>query len=102
MASPSPRSREGSISGRAVTDIVDDIGHGRAQWVSILLGGQIYFSEGCVLLVVGVSAGVVAKEWSLPPVERAWLVAVVFTGVLIGSSLSGALCDTLGRRTPLV
>lgn len=98
----SPRSQpRGSITGRSVTDIVDDIGYGRAQWVAILLGGQIYFSEGCVLLVVGVSAGVVAKEWALEPVQRAWLVAVVFMGVLVGSSISGSMCDLIGRRIPL-
>jgi len=101
MSLQSPRSQRGSITGRSVTEIVDDIGYGRAQWVAILLGGQIYFSEGCVLLVVGVSAGVVAKEWALAPVERAWLVAVVFMGVLVGSSISGGMCDLIGRRIPL-
>lgn len=85
-----------------LTDVIDRIGFGWAQYAQCALGGGVYFADGAEILLIGAVTTALTEEWDLDRHQRANVVSIVFIGVLIGSLLSGPMGDWVGRRCPIL
>ncbi len=90
---------------KSVSDWIDDLGVGWAQYRTLLVGGGAWLISGSILFVLSGTIKLVAHNppsWDLNVYEQGLLVAVVFAGVLFGNVSSGLVGDTLGRKGPVI
>eukprot|EP00928_Gymnodinium_smaydae_P071355 TRINITY_DN54972_c0_g1_i1.p1 TRINITY_DN54972_c0_g1~~TRINITY_DN54972_c0_g1_i1.p1 ORF type:complete len:516 (-),score=106.15 TRINITY_DN54972_c0_g1_i1:63-1610(-) len=93
------RSRDGPP---ALAEVIDRLGMGRAQAITILLGGLVWFADGSELLIISSASKSVTDEWGLNAFQSGSVVSMVFIGILVGNLLSGTLGDTYGRLAPIL
>jgi len=78
--------------------IIEEIGFGLAQIRIIILAGGVALADGAELYLLGAITAAVQEEWHLTPLERGFVVSIVFFGVLVGNACSGLFGDVYGRR----
>lgn len=78
--------------------IIEQLGFGFAQIRAGLVGGGIWISDGSELLLISSVTRAVSDEWHLGPMQRGFIVTIVYVGVCFGNLFSGPLADSWGRR----
>lgn len=73
-----------------VSDWIESLGFGRAQWFMAIPTCGVWMADGAELLLIASVTRAVAFEWGLSGLERSMATAIVFVGVLIGNFLSGS------------
>jgi len=81
-----------------LSNVVDRIGWGRAQFVQLFAGGGIFCADGAELLLMSAVAREVAVEWKLTHAQRGFAVSLVYIGMLTGNLFCGPSGDRFGRR----
>lgn len=81
---------------------IDGWGLGFSQLFIGICAGGVWLADGSELLLISSVTREVAEEWVLDPLQRGFVVTIVFFGILVGNFLSGPYADALGRRQPIV
>lgn len=81
---------------------IDQIGFGRSQYITCFFGGGVWLADGAELLIIGTVTDAVAAEWNLSPMERGFVVTLVFVGIFMGNLVSGPLSDWQGRKPSIL
>merc|ERR1719162_2781097 len=79
--------------------IIEQLGFGLAQIRAGLVGGGIWIADGSELLLISSVTRAVSDEWHLGPMQRGFIVTIVYVGVCFGNIASGPLADSCGRRS---
>eukprot|EP00747_Dinoflagellata_sp_TGD_P063285 gnl/TRDRNA2_/TRDRNA2_153384_c0_seq2.p1 gnl/TRDRNA2_/TRDRNA2_153384_c0~~gnl/TRDRNA2_/TRDRNA2_153384_c0_seq2.p1 ORF type:complete len:503 (+),score=56.63 gnl/TRDRNA2_/TRDRNA2_153384_c0_seq2:71-1510(+) len=85
-----------------IENVIEKIGFGRAQWYLMLLSTGIWFCDGAELALVSVLRKSVAHDLNLDHNQQAFLSTAAYSGILVGTVLSGKFGDTWGRRPPVL
>ena len=85
-----------------VEDVLDHVGVGRFHALLFVLCGALFMSDAAEVMLLGFLQKELRHEWSLSPVQAAYISASVFAGELAGACVGGILADTCGRRTVCV
>lgn len=83
-------------------EVIDNIGFGRVQIMSLFIGGSVWLADGAEILLISSVTKEVSDDWHLTPLERGSIVTIVFVGVLIGNAASGPYGDSFGRYNAIV
>jgi MFS transporter, putative metabolite transport protein len=70
----------------------------RMQWRVWMLAAAGKFFEGMVVFTTGVALPLIAKEFSISPVQHGVVSAASLLGILIGALALGGLADVFGRK----
>ena len=81
----------------SVDDILNHIGFGRYQMISILVIGLMLINDGTESIVLSFLVSVLKNDWNLDISTVSLFSSAVFGGVFIGSALSEKLADRYGR-----
>lgn len=84
------------------SEAITRLGPGPYQLQILLLAGGVYAAEGCALLILSVIARGLIVVWELPTYQAGAMAAILFAGLLLGTSLGGLACDRCGRRLPVL
>lgn len=84
----------------SVTQALDLVGMGRAQWLLLLYCGAAWSADACETMLLSYLGPSVACAWphSVGPAAESALTSVVFAGMLVGVYTLGAVSDAFGRR----
>jgi len=85
-----------------IAERLDSWGLGVSQLFIGICAGGVWLADGSELLLISSVTREVAEEWLLDPLQRGFVVTIVFFGILIGNFLSGPYADALGRRQPIL
>mmetsp|Transcript_118078 Transcript_118078/g.220724 ORF Transcript_118078/g.220724 Transcript_118078/m.220724 type:complete len:495 (+) Transcript_118078:87-1571(+) len=83
-------------------EVVEQIGFGPTHARYCLTGGGIYVADGAELLLISAITESLASDWGLSPGLRAFLVTIVYFGMLLGNMAGGTFGDRYGRRGVIV
>ena len=81
-----------------VDDVLDHVGVGRFHALLFALCGVLFMSDAVEVMLLGFLQKELQREWSLSPVQAAYVSASVFAGELAGALAGGVLADISGRR----
>jgi len=95
------RSTGSETQALAVEDVIEELGYGAAQIKCLLLAGVVLFSQGCQLCILSVVAAPLSTEFNLNYNQRAFFSTMIFTGIFLGTIVSGQFGDMMGRRLPI-
>eukprot|EP00927_Polykrikos_kofoidii_P067955 TRINITY_DN63382_c0_g1_i1.p1 TRINITY_DN63382_c0_g1~~TRINITY_DN63382_c0_g1_i1.p1 ORF type:complete len:487 (+),score=53.61 TRINITY_DN63382_c0_g1_i1:146-1606(+) len=87
---------------KSVPEWIEIIGFGRGQLGMGIVVNGVWLADGSEALMIASVTCMVAAEWHLTPMQSGLLSAIVYSGTLVGSLLSGRLGDAAGRRLPIL
>mmetsp|Transcript_20135 Transcript_20135/g.44660 ORF Transcript_20135/g.44660 Transcript_20135/m.44660 type:complete len:464 (+) Transcript_20135:86-1477(+) len=89
--------------GEQLHDVLDRVGLTLSHFLTLLICGGIFLSDGSEMLAVSAMVKSLAAEFpDMGPTQQGLLVSTVFVGVLLGSACSGAAGDRFGRKPVIV
>lgn len=94
---------KGSFSAPRPTigEVIEEIGMGRAQIVTLLTGGVVLFNRGIQMCLMSMLTIPVAQSFHIGTTSESHLSTVMFVGMFFGTIASGQLGDRIGRRLPV-
>jgi len=84
-----------------ISEVVENIGFGKAQLLVLFTGGAVLFNRGVHMCLMAVLTIPVAKELKLNHNQEGMLSSGMFTGMFVGTIASGYVGDRIGRRFPV-
>lgn len=90
------------MSTRSISEVIDDIGFGRAQVYTTILAHGIWIADATEVTMVTVVTQAIDKEFGLNDAQLASLASIVFVGLAVGATISGYVGDRMGRRIPII
>lgn len=86
----------------SVSEVVEDIGFGKAQFLMVVTGGAVLFNRGVQMCLMSILTVPIANDLGLTTTEQGILSTMLFFGMLLGTLFSGWYGDGAGRRLPVV
>lgn len=83
-------------------DALKQTGYGRFHWLVLFLCGWAVSSDAIEVLSVSFMLPSAQKDLDMSSVDKGWLNAIIFVGMMIGGYFWGSLADRHGRRTVLL
>lgn len=92
--------RRGEASG--VSEVVEKIGFGPGQLLTVLVACGPFLAEGLELLLISLLVHSISSDVFSENVSEGFLISVVFGGATFGNLLAGPLADLGGRQYPII
>mmetsp|Transcript_48235 Transcript_48235/g.134394 ORF Transcript_48235/g.134394 Transcript_48235/m.134394 type:complete len:473 (-) Transcript_48235:410-1828(-) len=86
----------------SVSEVVEDIGFGKAQLLMVVTGGAVFFNRGVQMCLMSILTIPIAADLRLTTTQQGLLSTVLFFGMTLGTLASGWNGDGVGRRFPVV
>lgn len=83
-------------------DALEIAGIGPFHWSLVLLCGWANAADAVEVLSISFILPNVEEQFGLTGLEKGWLAAVIFIGMLLGGWIWGTLADQIGRRRCLI
>ncbi|KAL0489264.1 sugar transporter [Acrasis kona] len=82
-----------------IDDVIDHAGMGRFQWFLLIATGLAWFAESMETVLIGFVLPILSSQWDLNDnIQTPLLGSAMFSGMMIGALLWGALSDRFGRK----
>ncbi|KAK0417939.1 hypothetical protein QR680_013289 [Steinernema hermaphroditum] len=85
-----------------VDDCVEYLGFGRFQVKLSILTGIAWMADAMEMMILSIISPALNCEWEISAVQQAMITTVVFSGMMLSSTVWGKVCDVFGRRTGLM
>mmetsp|Transcript_67653 Transcript_67653/g.191961 ORF Transcript_67653/g.191961 Transcript_67653/m.191961 type:complete len:486 (-) Transcript_67653:41-1498(-) len=86
----------------SVSEVVEDIGFGKAQLLMVVTGGAVFFNRGVQMCLMSILTVPIAADMGLTILQQGMLSTIMFGGMFMGTMASGWFGDVAGRRAPVV
>ncbi|CAG7727085.1 unnamed protein product [Allacma fusca] len=83
-------------------DALQQVGHGKVQWILFLVCGLVMAADLSELLAVIMSAKSAQFEFCVDDSQKSWLVGATLMGMGVGAIFWGFVGDRVGRRRALI
>ncbi|KAI6188264.1 Synaptic vesicle 2-related protein [Aphelenchoides besseyi] len=85
-----------------VDEAVEFLGFGKFQLTLSFLTGLAWMADAMEMMILSILSPALYCEWEITAVEQAMITTVVFSGMMLSSTVWGKICDRFGRRTGLM
>ncbi|CAK0864600.1 unnamed protein product [Prorocentrum cordatum] len=86
----------------SVSEVVEGIGFGKAQFLMVVTGGALIFNRGVQMCLMSILTVPIAADLGLNATQQGVLSTMLFSGMFLGTLASGWYGDDAGRRFPVV